>query len=387
MEKIYRPRYEHVINVQQKFKQFKENLIPECIENYSQATEKELVNFDGDDEDFEALLSTISIDHLAMPDDLRVTEFNPHDLNQRKKNTVIEIPNRALRLKSVQHRVEHQTENTVQSRLRNYKYNKYKYMRIDIDNQSGVCDLTPLDEVLLIVRVYEPFNYIRGNNSALRKPRLNQEFAVVGSQLLTELRDKIYCQCNYGPFHDISNDFKSINGTPAELTEHSKMDHGPGFFFITDTFYNDKRHSGVDYSTEIREWMTRQDDIDEMKTASMEQTRFADLNIRLGYPQVYRHHSICEHLFTFSDIRLLGADDSLKRCSYPMLRIVSSTKAIICMICGVKEASFVVRNSSAHIHDPAYLCKTCLISYHYIDEQKQSEFEVYRFYGNRPIVN
>lgn len=375
MEKIYRPRYEHVINVQQKFDEFKRALIPESVVNLPEADDKALANFVGDDEDFEALEDTISLEHLAMPDDLRVTDFNPLDLNQRKKSAMVEIPTKALRLKSVQHRIENQAEVTAESRLRHCKYNKYKYMQLNFDNQSGICDLTPLDEILLVVRVYEPFNYIRGTCKATRKPRLNQEFAVVGSQLLTELRDKIYCQCNFGPFYDISNDFESISDT--DLTEDIKplaganRNHGPGFFFITDTFYNDTRHSTVDYTAEIREWMQRQPDIGEMTVATMEGTKFSDLKIRLGFPQVYRHQSICEHLFTFSDIRLLANDDSLKRIDYPMLRIVSSTKSRICAVCGVKEAIFIVRNCVDHIHDPTYLCRTCLISYHYVDDEKE----------------
>lgn len=389
MEKIYRPRYKHVINVKEKFDLYKNNLIPECIDNFVEANDAILANCfeDGDDEDFKALEDTISLDHLAMPDDLSVTEFNPLDLNQRNRNAVVEVPNKALKLKSVQFRVESQAGITAQSRLRGFKYNKYKYMCRKIDNESGVCDLTALDDVLLIVRVYEPFNYRRGSNTGSRKPRLNQEFAVLGSQLLSDLRDKIYCQCNLGPFYDLSNDFDSLNSPGEEFKQPAVHEHGPGFFFITDTFYNDTRQSDVDYTTEIRAWIQRQPDIDEMKTALMQETKFEDLNIRLGFPQVYRHHGICEHLFTFADIRLLGGDDSLKRCDYPMLRVVSSSKTKICMICGVKECTFLVINSTAHIYDPAYLCKSCLLMYHYVDGQKQGEFQVYRYYGNRPIVN
>lgn len=391
MENIYYPRYKHVINVKEKFDEFRAKLMPSSVEALGEELDpKQLVNFTGDDEEFEALEDSISLEHLAQPDDIRVSEFNPIDLNQRKRNATVEFPKKAMLLKSVRYRIDNQADVTAQSRIRGFKYNKYKFMRVEIDNDSGSCDLFPLEEVLLVVRVYEPFRYNRGDNTALRKPRLSQEFAVLGSQILTELRDKIYCQCNYGPFFDLSEDFDSIERPREELTQTSPTSSkGPGFFFITDTFYNDNRYSNIDYSTEIREWMGRQKDIDVkiMKTAPMDCTRFESLNVRIGFPQVYRHHGICEHLFTFSDIRLLSSHDSLKRCDYPIMQIVSSTKTQLCLICGGMEATFIVRKSTAHIHDPAFLCKNCLISYHYVNREKVGEFEVYRYYGNRPIVN
>lgn len=38
-------------------------------------------------------------------------------------------------------------------------------------------------------------------------------------------------------------------------------------------------------------------------SAVMEQTRFIDLQLRLGQPYVYMHQGDCEHLIVFSDMR------------------------------------------------------------------------------------
>ena len=35
----------------------------------------------------------------------------------------------------------------------------------------------------------------------------------------------------------------------------------------------------------------------------MEETRFEDLTIKLGYPYVYAHQGNCEHIFIFRDLR------------------------------------------------------------------------------------
>lgn len=138
-----------------------------------------------------------------------------------------------------------------------------------------------------------------------------------------------------------------------ENTAEKSFDHG--FFFIGDTFYNDTRQPTIDYSEVIRNWAKTHDNIAELKTDSMEDIKFQDLTVRLGYPYLYQHYGNCEHLFTISDIRLISGTDSLIRAHYPLLKIVSSSKSVFCMICGVNEANMVVKDSSAHINDPSIL--------------------------------
>jgi len=43
--------------------------------------------------------------------------------------------------------------------------------------------------------------------------------------------------------------------------------------------------------------------LDHFQTAIMENTTFEQLSFRIGYPYVYRHHSTCEHLIIFTDVR------------------------------------------------------------------------------------
>ena len=66
---------------------------------------------------------------------------------------------------------------------------------------------------------------------------------MLGSQLLTELRDKILCFRDYIVDTDYSED-------PSRFDHRSLMTGCPpnhsksAFFFINNTFYNDKRYSG-----------------------------------------------------------------------------------------------------------------------------------------------
>lgn len=384
MEKIYKVNSSDLINIREEFEKFKKDLLPSNVEQPPKTEDdiKKLINFTGTEEEYETLNDLISIENLTQANEIKITDFQIHQLH--RKRDFAEIPEKALHLNCLAPLLEDQGNTRKSSRhKRGNKFNKYKFLKIDVDNSVGECDLKPLDDIFIVIRVYEPFIYFRGEQ-VVRKPRLSQELVVIGTQLLTELRDKIYCQCRFGPFYDISNDYDAIANLDPDTPLNSAAED-PGFFFITDTFYKDTRQVGVDYTKEIQEWMIRQPDIGEVKVKTMQNTQFIDLTLRMGFPQVYKHYGNCEHLIVFYDMRLLTPDDPLQRSNYPMLRMVSSSKCKICMICGTMEACFVVKNSTAHIHEKTFLCKNCFMLYHYVNGEKIGEFQAYRYYGNRPV--
>lgn len=377
MEKIYDPKYDKIINIGDKLKQFKNTLCLPHLEHMPTTYDevKRILNIT------ESVEDSISIAHLSQNDDIRIAEIDLADKHRYRRCDTVEIPAKALALRCVKLRIDNQKGT---NRTKVTKYNKYKHLKMDYVNSNGETDIEAFDEMLITVRVYEPFVYIRGNSNN-RLPKLCQEFAILGSQKLTELKDKIYCQCKFGPFKDLSNDYLKLIQDDLNQIQIIDPSNDAGFFFISDTFYNDLRHNDVDYSKEIREWMEIQTDIGEVNVKSMEEICFNDLNVRIGYPQLYKHNCICEHIITFSDIRLISLDDSLKRSDYPILQIVSSAATKLCFICGYEEAEFIVMDCNVHIHDPAFLCKNCVISYHYINGKKKGNFKLYRYLGNQPI--
>lgn len=372
MEKIYAPRYKNTIQVESKFDLFKAELGCASYIPKSNADIKSIMNFHGTDDEFHSLEDSISLSQLGHIDDMKPVPFDPSDSASRR-HSVAQVPKKALHLKTVSTLVDTQGKFNEGHRNRYIIYNKYKHIKMDHDDEYEETDLNVHDEIILAIRFYEPFTY-RPNANCDMKPKLSQGFLVLGSQYLSELRDKLYCQCKFGPLYDISDDPDKPE-TADKTFEH-------GFFFIGDTFYNDTRQPTIDYSEVIRDWAKKHDNISELKTDSMEDIMFKDLNVRLGYPYLYQHYGNCEHLFTISDIRLISATDSLIRNNYPLLKIVSSSKSNICMICGVNEANIVVKDSTEHINDPSYLCNNCFKSYHYIDGKKIGSFKAYRYYGN-----
>lgn len=383
MESVFRVKCSDLIHIKTKYEKFKAELCPESI-THLPTTYEDIRAASGliDPNDEDIMNESISLNHLADPMDLPISDFNLHEITAKIAQKIIEIPHQAMNLRCVAQLMDNQVGHHTASILR--KYNRYQYIAPQHDNTIGICDLKPFEEALIVVRVYEPFSYKRGVANS-RVPRLSQEFYVLGKQTLNELRDKIYCHCQYGPFHDISNDYEQIMKVAATDIPLQPTTNQGGVFFITDTFYKDVNGEG--YPAEIIEWMARQSEIGPVQKKTMQETKFEDLSIRLGHPQLYRHYTNCEHVVVFSDIRLLATTDSMKVSDYPVLRCVSSSRNTICVVCGLAEAAFIIRNTNAHLQDPSYLCQSCLVSYHYIDGKKNGNFQLFRVYGKRPVPN
>lgn len=237
-------------------------------------------------------------------------------------------------------------------------------------------NLKVLKECIITLRFYEPFKY---TTNIKNQPRFNQEYKVLGSNFLTELRDKFYCQCNFGPFFDISDN-------PNEEVPLESKQTNPGFFFIHDTFFNDTRNpKNPDYSEVIMNWAKKLKYVRDFKTASMEETKFEDLRIRIGYPCVYQHHGSCEHLFCITSVDLIDSSESLIRSDYPKINALSKRRSVLCEVCNQIDAVIIVTNCALHVKDPLRMCENCFFSFHYIDrETKTCEFKAYRIYSMNP---
>ncbi|CAO1410768.1 unnamed protein product [Diamesa serratosioi] len=259
------------------------------------------------------------------------------------------------------------------------KYTKISQDVLNVEEQDLLSlDILPLKEYVLNIRFYEPF---KAAKSLKNQPRFHQEFHVLGSQFLVELRDKIYCQCNFGPFFDISDKPNEIEEIPSN-TERPN----PGFFFIHDTFYNDQRNpENQDYSEVILNWSKKNNYMRPFKSALMETTKFEDLKLRIGYPCVYQHQGACEHTFCITSIELLNTYDKLSRSSYPLIVGASKKRTMLCDICSKREVSHIVTDCALHVKDPIKICGECFTSYHYINgDTKAISFSAYKIKSIRP---
>ncbi|XP_049831147.1 snRNA-activating protein complex subunit 3-like [Schistocerca gregaria] len=249
-----------------------------------------------------------------------------------------------------------------------------------LDDKKGQGrDLNPGDDILIIVRVYEPFSSISGSRK-IRPITCSHEIAVLGNQTLDKLRDKIMCPSGLAVDGDLSeNPEKSSDKVAKEI-------YKSGFFFFEDIFYNDFRHeNNIDYSAVIREWAERKK-IGNFGTAVMEETAFMDLTVRFGFPYVYQHLGNCEHLIVFSDARLLHADDFLCTSDYPRFLTVNARKSKYCMVCKFYSARWVTLDNKRVPHDPCFFCDICFKSFNYRDGEKIGSFRAYRYHDRASMM-
>ncbi|KAG2318881.1 hypothetical protein Bca52824_012094 [Brassica carinata] len=224
------------------------------------------------------------------------------------------------------------------------------------DIQGTVDTLFP--EVILCVEIY---------NS--RKFKI-QEFLVLGSQMLTQLKDKIHCV------------------TDQVMEKAGKYDPS-GYFLIEDIFYNDLRNrSATDYSKPILNWLwnskdealkkwegiitgelhqkqrtalgvTKAMDLPSFGSAEMQRTRFCDLRFRLGATYLYCHQGDCKHMIVIRDMRLTHPEDVQNRAAYPRLIYQLKTRAQKCSICKIYRASKVALDDKWGNENHCYFCDIC----------------------------
>lgn len=197
------------------------------------------------------------------------------------------------------------------------------------------------------------------------------KFNVLGTQKLTELRDKISCVADIM----VPGDFSSNPMAPADI--RAKDLYKSGFFFINGVFYNDMRDLTCrDYSKPIMEWATNScRKMGPFQSKKMEDTQFLDLDVQLGYPYVYIHQGDCEHIIVFTDLRMVNGSDSLDKDQYPICCWVRKKKRTSCMVCHSNTAKWVVQKNARLPTDPFFFCDFCFRGFNYDSQsQKIGEF-------------
>lgn len=315
-----------------------------------------------------------SHNHLLQEDDNRLATYIP-GVTELYRRIITEIPKDAFKLQTFKTLMDIKKKEGVKHQNPFIRTrHSYRLRQLPKSQTRPDCFTEPYTDLLIYIRIYRQARATHAGQ-CLEKPVFAEEFQCLGSNLLTELRDKISCVCNGKRFFEISE-----NPTAEPIPKTTD----PAFFFITDTFYNDKRNSdNADYSEVIRKWAKKADGLQKLnlKVAKMEETRFIDLTVSLGFPQLYQHHGNCEHAFVFSQIEVIGEGSATSMPAlehYPLLTSFSSFNNRMCNMCGQRSYVFIVEQSDRQLHDPAYLCNKCFFGFHYVDGKKIGEFKAYK---------
>ncbi|XP_003486019.1 snRNA-activating protein complex subunit 3 [Bombus impatiens] len=331
------------------------------------------------EEEMSTLTEYCSVDNLTVEGEV------PKLINNRKirKKEVFDAqePPKDVQLQTIQ---------SLRQRLKqNFKKPTYKYLselfvnyrKVEATNE--MCAI-PGHDILIFVRIYYPFLH-RGKSAPKTECgtllRLHNVIAILGSQTLAQLRDKISCIADFSISRECSNNLDNAIGPMAKDVYKS------GFFFIEDTFYNDMRcPTNVDYSKVIINWAQRRPKLGPFKTATMEDCTLDSLCVRFGFPWVYKHQGGCEHLIVFSDARFINCDDELAISAYPRIVRLRPTSSKFCMICGIYTVQWITMEHERIPHNPCYFCDICFKSYNYINGKKVGEFKAYAYPQNIEAV-
>ena len=330
------------------------------------------------EEEMSMLASYCSVDNLTVEGEV------PKMMNRRKmrkKETFDPREPEDVDLQTIQNlrrRWKHETKRPC------YKYQSELFINYEKKAETGSERCIPGQDILVSVRIYHPFTQRARNTPRMECGsllRLNNIIAVLGSQTLANLRDKISCIADYTISKECSNNLSKAIGPMAKDIYKS------GFFFIEDTFYNDMRQAeNIEYDKVITDWAKRRPKLGPFKTTIMENCRIDSLFLRFGFPWVYKHQGGCEHLIVFSDARFLNCDDELSLSAYPRIVRLRPVSSKFCMICGVYNVQWITMEHERIPHNPCYFCDTCFKSYNYINGKKVGNFEAYAYPRNTELV-
>ncbi|KAM9819556.1 snRNA-activating protein complex subunit 3 [Syngnathus typhle] len=230
-------------------------------------------------------------------------------------------------------------------------------------------NLVPEGDVILTINIYYPatfekFCYVRPHMTLL----------VLGSQSLSELRDAICCASDLQVCGEFSN-------TPDMVPDVVNKDiYKSAFFFFEGVFYNDMRYPECrDISQTTITW-AKAKNFPPYSQAKMEDTKVADLEVKVGFPYLYCHQGDCEHVVIITDIRLTHKDDCLDRKFYPLLTHKHRTATQKCAVCYTYIARWCTTGDQFAPSHPCVFCDKCFRMLHYdADGNKLGEFLAYPY--------
>uniref|UniRef100_A0A0M3IA18 snRNA-activating protein complex subunit 3 n=2 Tax=Ascaris TaxID=6251 RepID=A0A0M3IA18_ASCLU len=278
--------------------------------------------------------------------------------------------------KTLQHRsrIQHLAfETTRRLKYTNFFENDMYHTRV-----PETVEPATINDIVVTLVICKPYNHVPQPHErrALRiKPYWR--FRLRGATTLIEMHSLFKCSADYGATMDVVE-------TIPKLTDLNKFKYPSSFMFIHDTFYvpqhfyisehslsqldMSKMTPMIDISLPIRKWMEKKkDQFGPVQVKDIIGIKVEDLVCRLGYPYVYVHQGSCEHVFYFTDLRLMDPQDY--PLSFPQLLSDTSFEHN-CKVCRRHTAQWIVEGDEMPA-DPVHMCEACFTSYHFVYQHRR----------------
>eukprot|EP01083_Nonionella_stella_P055750 146948_1 len=243
----------------------------------------------------------------------------------------------------------------LKNKLNTITTNSLQYQIDKVTREKGMQQISP-QEVVLRLSIYTAEEHVK-----------TQEFLVLGSQLLSDLKDSVYCVSD-------------------KLSEEAKQCPS-GLFFIEDKFYEiSDAPNSIRYSIPITEWVKSksrymQEGLGRYESRAMEDTKFDDVDIRLGSHYLFCHQANCRHIVIFNEIRILSKEDCQNAQCYPLRIFKRRVKQRKCGVCAVLFADCVVYGDKLADESPKFYCKECYNRLHFNGQgQLYDDFRKFKYF-------
>lgn len=344
-----------------------------CLSVTASMTEAEQIQHDADD--LNLPLDTVQTIHKM---------FRPKESCSSKKSSdkssiepsLISLIDDPANFESVKHIREHCQKLATNAAYRSQNCVKFRHQYIELPcgqqhPSSGNTTESSPALACLTVQIYRQLL-----PTSRPKVSLEREYQVLSCQPLTVLRDVFTCVTDV-----ITTDDHSTN--PLQEFEYDPSGKKAGMFLIDDVLYNDTRNEIISLHP-LTEWMGKRFAM-KFEEKIMNDIKFEDLTIRLGAPYLYVHAANCEHLFSFTDIRLFRPTrpaktrgDGWRISQFPICTRSGDTSRLKCQMCSQHLAKWLVIDNQ-RLHTPrCYFCHNCFIAFNYDrDMNKIGNFKAY----------
>lgn len=220
--------------------------------------------------------------------------------------------------------------------------------------ESGLVYIPP-DQTDLVITVNVSVTTSRNTSS---QP---VQLQFLSSQPLSALLPKLHCPTEWAVEKIISPAAKN----PLDA-----------FFLIENCFYDDEVHPGKRPSDKYFYALLRakQETVEtflpnlarggNFKRASLLQTCWQDLKIRMNQPYLLVHYGFCQHQVTVTDIRLHSAKIDPPPASFPRILSAPRTRHRRCRACECYYATHMTVDDKLAPENPCYWCDKCFKDFH-----------------------
>jgi len=212
-----------------------------------------------------------------------------------------------------------------------------------------------------------------------------QEVWVSDSHRLCDLRDAIVCPL-MALLNDVTADADTDTATSPLSSASATHAFPSGFFFIENTFYNDRRHpQSINYSRVVLDWVHEAQrythpSLGVFSEQAMETTLFSSLHARIGVPFLFTHFGACEHVFLISRICTQNPFNPPPPLPYTSFLFRAAKRT--CQACDELSARYITRNDRLLPEITQLWCSACYRAFHYSTEGFliYDDFEVYPYF-------